>query len=174
MSHFPPSSDEFFESCGLRVLRALRRIIRAVDIHSRKLNSEFHLTAPQMICLYCLARQDGITLSRLAEEVSLGASTVTGIVDRLEAKGLVHRERSVQDRRKTLLSITAEGRKVIDASPALLQDRFARRLRDLPELEQATIALSLERVVEMMEAQHLDTSPNLITGTDLQPDPKRD
>jgi DNA-binding MarR family transcriptional regulator len=173
MPDSPEPVDEFFETCGLRVLRALRRIIRAVDIHSRKLNSEFHITAPQMICLYCLAKEDGITLSRLATEVSLGASTVTGIVDRLEAKGLVHRSRSTEDRRKIVLTITDAGRDVTKAAPTLLQDCFAERLRELPELEQATIALSLERVVEMMEAEHLETSPNLIPHADVRSDQPR-
>jgi DNA-binding MarR family transcriptional regulator len=167
-------ADEFFENCGLRVLRALRRIIRAVDIHSRKLNSEFHITAPQMICLYSIAKHDGMTLSQLAKEVSLGASTVTGIVDRLESKDLVRRQRSTEDRRRISLTITDAGRDVTKASPTLLQDRFAERLRELPELEQATIALSLERVVQMMEAEHLDTSPNLIPHADVRGDqPKR-
>jgi DNA-binding MarR family transcriptional regulator len=126
-----------------------------------------------MICLYCVANQDGITPSKLADEVSLGASTVTGIVDRLVAKDLVLRTRSTEDRRKVVLTITDAGRDVIKASPTLLQDRFSERLRELPELEQATIALSLERVVEMMEAEHLSTSPNLIPHADVRSDQTR-
>ncbi|MEA3428267.1 MAG: hypothetical protein U9Q84_03390, partial [Thermodesulfobacteriota bacterium] len=68
--------DDFFETLEFRILRSLRRIIRAVDIHSRKLNIEFKITAPQKICLYWLARQGRMTLSELAKKVSLGVSTV--------------------------------------------------------------------------------------------------
>ena len=156
--------DTFFETCGLRVLMALRRIIRAVDIYSRKLNEEFKITAPQLICLYTIGKSQGITLSALAQEVSLGISTVNGIVDRLEEKGLVTRSRSCRDRRKVIIGVTEHGREVSKAAPALLQDRLSSALRELPELEQATIALSLERIVELMEARHLDTSPNLMPG----------
>ena len=156
--------DLFFETCGLRVLMALRRIIRAVDIYSRKLNSEFNITAPQLICLYSVGRNDGMTLSALANEVNLGVSTVNGIVDRLEVKKLLTRTRSESDRRRVTLSTTLQGREVAKAAPALLQDRLARSLRNLPELEQAAIALSLERVVELMEAEQLDASPNLMPG----------
>jgi len=167
MEVLPSSGDVFFGQCGLRILRAMRRIIRAVDLHSRELQSKFQVTAPQMICLYSLAGKNELTLSRLAKEVSLGASTVTGIVDRLEAKDLVHRQRDARDRRKIVLAITAAGQRIVDAAPPLLQDRFSQRLRELPELEQATIALSLERVVEMMEAENLETSPNLIPSADV-------
>ncbi len=146
--------DNFFETFGLRIFRALRRIIRAVDIHSRKLNSEFKITAPQMICLYSLARQDKMTLSELAKEVSLGVSTVNGIVDRLEEKELLTRNRSKEDRRKVLLEPTDAGRELTIAAPSLLQNRFSDRLKNLPELEQAAIALSLERIVQLMEAEH--------------------
>jgi DNA-binding MarR family transcriptional regulator len=159
--------DIFFETCGLRVLMALRRMIRAVDIYSRKLNNEFKITVPQLICLYSIGQEDGMILSTLAKQVNLGVSTVNGIVDRLEDKGLLKRTRSEKDRRRVLLNITQQGRDVAKSAPALLQDRLAVSLRQLPDLEQAAIALSLERVVELMEAEHLETSPNLIPGINI-------
>ena len=100
---------------------------------------------------------------------------MTGIVDRLESKGLVQRNRSTEDRRKITLVLTDAGRDVTKASPTLLQDRFVERLWSLPEHEQATIVLSLERVVEMMEVEHLDTSPNPIPDADVWRDqPSKD
>jgi len=166
--------DMFFDTCGYRILMALRRIIRAVDIYSRKLNSEFKITAPQLICLYSLSRHDGVTLSELAKEVTLGVSTANGIVDRLEAKGLLSRIRSSEDKRRVTISITDEGREVSKAAPALLQDRLANALRQLPDLEQAAIALSLERVVELMEAKELDASPNLMPGAMVNNNSKKE
>lgn len=159
---------EFFESCGFRILSAIRRIIRAVDIHSRKLHNEFDITTPQMICIYELSRNDGITLSQLSKAVNIGISTVNGIVDRLELKGLLTRHRSQQDRRKVLLHLTEAGRKVTRKAPSLIQDKLSNALQNLPELEQVTIAMSLERVVALMEAEHLDTSPNLVPNGDMQ------
>jgi len=166
--------SEFFESCGFRVLSAIRRIIRAVDIHSRKLHNEFDITTPQMICIYELSRNDGITLSQLSAAVNIGISTVNGIVDRLELKGLLTRQRSHRDRRKVLLGLTEAGRKVTRQAPSLLQDKLSNALQNLPELEQVTIAMSLERVVTLMEAEHLATSPNLVPNGEMQgpePDP---
>jgi len=160
--------DEFFETCGIRILTALRQIIRAVDIHSRKLNNDFNVTAPQMICLYCLVKGGQMTQSTLSKQVSMGMSTVNGVIDRLEKKGLVLRRRDTQDRRKVFVSVTAQGKELTKAAPSLLQERFSQSLRKLPNLEQAAIAFSLARVVQLMEAEHLEASPNLVPNSQIQ------
>jgi DNA-binding MarR family transcriptional regulator len=162
------NEPDFYDSCGFRILSAIRRIIRAVDIHSRKLYNEFNITTPQMICIYELMRNDGITLSQLSNAVNIGTSTVNGIVDRLEVKGLLTRQRSMKDRRKVLLHLTETGRNVTRQAPSLLQDTLSNALQNLPELEQVTIAMSLERVVALMEVEHLDTSPNLVPNGEIQ------
>lgn len=111
-----------------------------------------------------------MSLKKLAEEVDLSASTVVGIVDRLEKKGLLRRDRSTQDRRQVLISVTEEGAIVASESPSPMQDRLAAALDALPELERAAIALSLERIVELMEIRQIDAAPILDTGVSLQPD----
>ncbi len=165
----PRMTDDFFAKYGFRILRAMRKMIRAVDIHSRKLNTEFKITAPQMICLYSLMQDGPMTLSALAESVSLSASTTNGIVDRLEKKSLLVRQRDHVDRRKVYLHITDTGRELTTQAPALLQDQLSDALQHLPELEQAAIALSLERVVELMGAGHLDASPHLVPNDSIEP-----
>lgn len=158
-------SDEFFDKCGMRVLKSIRRIIRAVDIHSRKLIKDFDVTAPQMICLYTLGDEREMTQSELSRQVSMGISTINGVIDRLEKKGLVIRERDTKDRRKVFVRVTDSGKELTKAAPSLLQEKLSNSLRSLPELEQTAIVLSLERVVELMEAEHLDASPNLVPNS---------
>lgn len=152
----------FFDTCGIKVLKSLRRIIRAVDIHSKKLNHEYMITAPQLICLYSLRSNGKMTQSKLAKEVDLGMSTVNGIVDRLESKGWVVRKRDDKDRRKVFVELTDSGKVQAYEAPALLQDKLSEALQSLPELEQAAIALSLERIVELMGVGHLEASSNLL------------
>ncbi len=157
------SAEAQAEMIGLRVLRALRRITRAIDINSRKLNMAYKVTVPQMLCLYCLQREGKLTLGTLAKQVHLSFSTVNGIIDRLEAKGWVKRERSTVDHRRVYVELTETGQELTRNAPSLLQDRFSAALRQLPELEQVAIALSLERVVELMNAGDLEASPNLVS-----------
>jgi len=77
---------------------------------------------------------------------------VVGILTRLEEKGLAKRERSTVDRRIINVTATAKGRRLVQRVPIPLQDGLAQALDTLPELERVTIALSLERIVELMEA----------------------
>lgn len=151
----------------LQVLQSLRRIMRAVDIYSRKLKNQCNLTAPQLVCLSALAESGPETVSRLAKRVHLSASTVVGILDRLEKHGLVERHRDQGDRRVVNVSATASGRKLVAAAPSALQENLADGLAQLPEQEQATIARSLAKVVELMEAGHIDAAP--ILATDQSP-----
>lgn len=153
-----------------RTLRAIRRIIRAIDIYSHKLAIQSGVTVPQLSCLLRVVESGPLPLKKLADEVDLSASTVVGIVDRLEKKGLVRRERSTQDRRQVLIYSTEEGVIVSSGSPSPLQDSLAAALDSLPELERVAIALSLERIVDLMEIRQVDAAPILDTGVSLQPD----
>lgn len=146
------------------ILRSLRRITRAIDLHSRHLAAKHQLTAPQLVCLRHLASESPTTPGMLAKNVSLSQATVTGILDRLEKKGLVVRKRDQKDRRRVSLHLTDLGLKVIEAAPTLLQEHFVRRLDALPPAEQTKISEVLEQVVEMMEAGDLAAAPLITTG----------
>ncbi len=152
-----------------RILRAIRRIIRSVDIYSSKLATGYGVTVPQLTCLLRVVDTGSLTLKGLAQEVDLSASTLVGIIDRLEAKGLVRRERSRTDRRQVLISATEAGVVLASSSPPLLQDRLAAALQTLPESQQAAIAVSLERIVDLMQIRQVTASPILDTGVSLEP-----
>ena len=151
-------------------MRSLRRIIRSIDIYSHKLEIESGVTVPQLSCLLRVVAAGPLALKDLAREVDLSASTLVGIVDRLEKKGLVKRTRSTVDRRRVLISATEEGEILAARSPSPLQDRLSEALDTLPELERAAIALSLDRIVELMQIGQVDAAPILDTGVLLTPD----
>lgn len=157
----------------LQILQALRRIIRAVDIQSRRLASRYGITGPQLVCLATLCDEGALTSAELSRRVYVSASTITGIIDRLEQRGYVERKRDEIDRRRVLLHATPEGYKLAYRAPSPLQDKLMERLHNLPDLERAAIGMSLERVVELMEARDLDASPILTTG-EMSDDPGHD
>jgi len=146
---------------GLEVLIALRQIMRAVDLHSKKLEKDYKLTGPQLIVLSQTVKQDDIPIGKLAERVSLSNATITGIVDRLEKRGLVQRIRGTNDRRQVLITATSEGIRVMKAAPSPLQEQFLNRFKKLSANEQKTILRALEEVATMMKAEHLDVAPVL-------------
>lgn len=146
------------------VLIAIRRIIRATDIHSRKLTKTVGLTAPQLLVLRAIRDLGAVAISRLSTEVSLSQATVTTILDRLEARGLVARRRSEHDKRVVHALLTPAGEAVLAKAPTPLQDSFSVRFEQLPDWEQSQILSALQRVAAMMDAGDLDAAPFLELG----------
>ncbi len=144
-----------------RVLVALRRIIRTVDLHSRALARIHGLTGPQLLVLKIVGERDRPTMGEIAEAVHLSQATATGILDRLERKGLVHRTRDDPDRRKVRVVPTPAANAVLATAPPVLQESFAAGFSALPETEKAQILSSLERLVSLMEAGNLAAEPLL-------------
>lgn len=147
------------------VLIALRRVIRATDLHSRDLIKTTGLTAPQLLLLQTIRALGEVTIGELAHEMSLSQATVTNILDRLEGRGYIYREKSSQDKRKVHAHLTDTGMMMVKDAPVPLQESFVKQFRGLMEWEQTMIISSLQRVAQMMDAQHIDASPVLDVGT---------
>ncbi|MFV0278333.1 MAG: MarR family winged helix-turn-helix transcriptional regulator [Parahaliea sp.] len=147
------------------VLVALRRVIRATDLHSRHLAKTTGLTAPQILLLQTIRDRGEVTIGELAADISLSQATVTSILDRLEKRELVYRERSTSDKRKVHAYLTDQGTAVLKSAPLPLQAQFTRQFSDLQEWEQTMIISSLQRIAQMMDAEHIDAAPVLAIGT---------
>lgn len=147
-----------------QVIVALRRITRAIDLHSRGLMQQIGLTAPQLAALQAIARLQPITGGALAKSIHLSQATLTGILTRLENRDLVSRARSGSDRRTVVVELTADGRAVLETAPSLLQDCFRRELLKLREWEQTQMLSTLQRIASMMDAEEIDAAPVLAAG----------
>ncbi len=145
------------QAYDLRILRALRRITRSIALHSRQLATYSNITAPQLICLRAVIDKGPITATAISREMHVSASTVVGVLDRLEEKGFIVRERGREDRRIVFISATPAGIALAHDTPSPLQKKLEDALQALPELEQATITLSLERIVDLMESGNVAT-----------------
>jgi DNA-binding MarR family transcriptional regulator len=143
------------------VLSLLRRIIRAVDLQSRRLSREFGLTTPQMVVLQAIRDLGEVTTGRVSTAVSLSQATVTTILDRLEDRGLIERYRSRVDRRVVHSQLTAAGRAILRQAPPLLHVRFQERFAGLSRRKQREIIGALDEVAEMMGASDIDAAPLL-------------
>ena len=145
----------------LRILNTIRQIIRAVDIDSRKLATEHQITGPQLMCLMGIAERSKATAIEVAKRVHLSASTLVGVLDRLEAKGLIRRRRSTEDRREVQVMATEKGKALAASTPFPLQYSLAKALRQLDNDQREQMALCLERLVDLMGARELNSGPML-------------
>lgn len=147
-----------------QVIAALRRISRAIDLHSRLLLQKYGLTSPQLAALQAIHRLQPVSVGTLARVIHLSPATVTGILGRLEARGHVTRERYEWDRRSVVVRLTEEGVRLVEEAPSLLHERFHERLSELREWEQTMILAILQRIASMMDAEKLDAAPFLVSG----------
>lgn len=146
------------------VLRALRRIIRATDLHSKRQGRDTGLTTPQLLVLQVIDRHPDASVNLVAKRVNLSQATVSIILDRLQARHLVQRIRSEVDKRRLCLQITDQATELLSHAPQPFQQAFSQRFDALPEWEQYQILASLNKVASMMDAEDLDASPYLDIG----------
>lgn len=158
------------EQRSRELLIALRKIIQAIDIHSRMLNKSFGLTGPQLIVLQEISKQDKISVTPLSKITSLSQATVTDITKRLEKKGYLLRIKREDDKRAVSLSLSEAGKEIIKGLPPLLQKTFTHRFSQIKDWEQLMILSSFERVVSLMSAEDIEASPMMVTGPLIDPE----
>jgi DNA-binding MarR family transcriptional regulator len=100
----------------------------------------------------------------VARRIHLSPGTVTGILNRLDQRGLVQRGPSPVDRRRLEILLTAQGSEALERAPSPLQDRLRRELARLADWEQTTLLAALQRIASMMDAAELDAAPHLVTS----------
>ncbi|WP_028469106.1 MarR family winged helix-turn-helix transcriptional regulator [Neptunomonas japonica] len=147
-----------------KALVLLRQIIRSTDMQVKEISSRTGLTPPQLMVMQTLRESGQLTSGELAKEIVLTQATVTSILDRLEKKELVARERGTNDKRKVWVSLTDEGADLMKGAPTTQQDIFLRHFDDIQDWEQSMVVASLERVAFMLNAQHLNAAPVLDIG----------
>lgn len=155
------------------ILRTIRQVVRRISIHSKLLLRDVGLTVPQMVCLRAIAELEGsaggVTVANVSHRVQLSPATVSRVVDRLVHAGLVTRERSIVDRRKVSMALTAAGLERVQTLPVPLQETFLRRLGELGQTERVELLDALRRIADLMSAGELDAAPLLAPGEDVKP-----
>jgi DNA-binding MarR family transcriptional regulator len=149
-----------------QIVAALRQIAQAIDTRSRQLLAECGLSAPQIGTLRELARSGGCSPTELADALHLSPQTMAGILQRLEQRGLVGRERDPSDKRSFVVRLSATGQQAEAKAPRLLRDEFTAQLEKLPAWEQSQMLATLQRIAHMMHAEDLESMPFLHTERD--------
>jgi len=132
------------------IVVAIEGVLQRLRAHAREIARSEELTLPQLLTLLAIYRLPRPTPAVVAEEARLSRSTMTSVLDRLEQRGLVRRERTDADRRKVVLCLTAEGRARANALPMPMQDMLERRLGTVPDEQLVRIAEGLALLVEVL------------------------
>jgi DNA-binding MarR family transcriptional regulator len=145
------ATNDVASGYGREIVDSLRKLIRSFDVQSRRLRDNHQLTLPQLLCLRALIDNGPLTVNGIGTRIHLGASTLVGILDRLEARGLVGRNRNPLDRREVIVAASDAGRSLVGNIHSPLRDGLSHSLNQLPLAEQSTIASSLQRLFDLMQ-----------------------
>ena len=150
------------------VLVKLRKIIRSINLESKKIEKRFGVSIPQLMCLQFLSEQEDYktTASKIKDYLMLNASTVTGILKRLEGRGLIAKLPNTKDRRATFITLTAKGADLLKEPPTTLQEKLTARLQRLTPAQISALDENIDLLVQIMDAEDLDASP-IITINEL-------
>jgi DNA-binding MarR family transcriptional regulator len=137
------------------IMQSLRRIIKSLQDYSQTVYSHFGITGPQLWALKTLSKRGSLSLGELSKGMYLHPSTVSGVVDRLEKKGYVVRNRTEKDRRVIKVQLTPKGKTVVKRAPNPVQGKMIYGLRKLKKEKLILIDESVQELVRIMEAQNL-------------------
>ncbi len=137
----------------LGIMHCLRRIMKSLQNYSQNVYSHFGITGPQLWVLKTIYQDGSMPLGELSKKMYLHPSTLTAAVDRLEKKGYVLRNRIEKDRRVINVQLTSKGNRLVKRAPKPIQGKMIYGLRRLRKDELSLIFRSVEKLVEIMEAE---------------------
>jgi DNA-binding MarR family transcriptional regulator len=110
INHSTSSQWERLDATGDRtkeIIFSIRKLMQAGELYTKELEKKYHVSAPELNCLIALYENGPLPPSRIARHIMVKSNTVTGIIDRLEQKGLVKRLRNSPDRRVIIIKLSA-------------------------------------------------------------------
>lgn len=108
-------------------------------------------TPPQMHTLMWIGGEGPLTMGEIARRVGVTEKTVTGIVDRLETKGLVQRERDLNDRRVIRVYLTEDGVRTHEEMSSQVLARMTEFMSFLPDEDSSALVGIVQRLVTRLE-----------------------
>ncbi|MBN2635191.1 MAG: MarR family transcriptional regulator [Prolixibacteraceae bacterium] len=152
------------------ILIKIRKIVRSINLESKKIQKEYGVSIPQILCLNFLKNASSYqaTQGEIRNFLHLNSSTTSGIINRLEIKGLIARLPKIGDKRTVTISLTSKGDKLIDQLPSLLHEQLSEKLmkQDIEKIKQ--LEDSLELLINLLDINALEASPIVASDDHLE------
>ena len=151
------------------IMISIRKIVRAINLESKRIEKDYGLSIPQLLTLKFLEEKTEYKspMKDLKEHLSLNASTVSGIVARLESKGLIARLPNPNDKRSTPIILTSSGNKLIKQTDESLHERVMRKSNSLTDEEYQQILVSFKTIIKIFDIDDVDASPIISGQTEI-------
>ncbi|MBN1185246.1 MAG: MarR family transcriptional regulator [Bacteroidales bacterium] len=152
------------------ILIMIRKIVRSINLESKKIQKEYGVSIPQVLCLNFLHQSSNYqsTQGEIRKFLNLNSSTTSGIINRLERKGYIARLPKFKDKRVVNIALTSSGDELLHKIPSLLHEQLSQKLQQVNEKDLARIEEGLEALVKLMEIQEVEASPMIVLDSDLE------
>lgn len=107
----------------------------------------FGLTPFHWLVLCCLWQEDGLPTSSIGDKLQQVGGTLTGVIDRMEERGLVRRERDTRDRRIWRIWLTDSGSQLQDVLPPLVAETRSQAMQGIPEADRQLFSQLVDRAI---------------------------
>lgn len=152
------SQTEYQQGKIKEIIFLIRKLVQGAELYTKELSRNHSITSAQLNCLLALYENGPLPPSQVAKHMMVRSSTVTGVIDRLEVKELVKRERNSPDRRIINIRLTERGKKIAEIAPPPIQQRVIEGLQKLPLKELDEIIFSLSKLTKMLDVQDIDVA----------------
>jgi DNA-binding MarR family transcriptional regulator len=139
-----------------QIIFSIRRLIQASELYTKELNRKYQISAAQLNCILTLYEYGPLPPSKIADHMMVKSSTVTGVVDRLEIKGIAERMRNSPDRRVITIQLTEDGKKLAQNAPPPIQQKIIDGLKKTDTAKKKQIVSSLNMLTDMLDVQDLE------------------
>lgn len=112
------------------------------------------LTTVQLKSLFFIVRTNNANSKKLSDALGVTPANITGVIDRLIERGMVHRYESAEDRRITLLKGTAKGKKLIASLDKYVYESLAKFLVELSDEDLDHLELGLSAFIKAWDEDH--------------------
>ncbi len=152
------------------IIIKIRKIVRSINLESKKIQKEYGVSIPQILSLNYLNESANYqaTQGELRKFLHLNSSTTSGIINRLENKGLVARLPKLGDKRVVTIALTSKGEKLLKQIPSLLHLQLSNKLEKLDEKTFKNVEISLDLLINLLEIEGIEASPMLTIEDNLE------
>ncbi len=151
------------------ILIKVRKIVRSINLESKKIQKEYGVSIPQVLCLSFLHNAPNYqsTQGEIRKFLNLNSSTASGIIHRLESKGYIAKLPKTGDKRLVNIVLTSSGAQLLDKIPSLLHEQLTENLERIDPDQLEILQKGLDTLVDLLNLQEVEAYPLITVEHDL-------
>jgi MarR family transcriptional regulator, organic hydroperoxide resistance regulator len=138
------------------VLKKFRLVFRSAKKHFQWVEQRCGVSGAQLLAMWELGERPGMRVSELASALSIHQSTASNMLDKLEGRSLIRRERSEHDQRVVKLFLTESGREVVAKAPQPARGVLVAALDGMPTESLCELEKQLDALIQGMKVRDRD------------------